>query len=262
MEEMILSAGQMLNGRIEQERVRQMLFLGPTQHVALHFKVTKDHELFFIYASVVSEKDVILQTRLQLLMGDSCMTETLAGSALLPGGTDLKAIPYKGAKVPGFRRGQGDEYELQMNEESAQQAFDLNPTLPPLRLHNMSQGMDSPHSNGSRRRAQSERSRLQDQDISQFIPRVGYPRPFLPEAPYRIQDPSRRDELNQPLGHGQVPPGCGLGSLKRPLIFPSSAREVIAPASARSRVRTSESEPTRSNENFGRPPPAPDMWGS
>jgi len=68
MEDMILAAGDILNGRIEQERVRQMLFLGPTQHVALHFKVTKDHQLLFIYASVVSEKDVILQTRPQLLM--------------------------------------------------------------------------------------------------------------------------------------------------------------------------------------------------
>merc|ERR1719502_2668902 len=102
MEEMIRAAGSTLNQRIEQERVRQMLFLGPTQHVALHFKVTKEHELFFIYASVVPEKDVILQTRLQLLMGDPVMTEELPGAALLPGGTDMKAIAYKGPPPGGM----------------------------------------------------------------------------------------------------------------------------------------------------------------
>merc|ERR1719162_2677365 len=83
MEEMILAAGDTLNGRIEQERVRQMLFLGATEHIALHFKVTKEHQLFFVYASVVPEKDVILQTRPQLLMGDPCMTDALPGAALL-----------------------------------------------------------------------------------------------------------------------------------------------------------------------------------
>merc|ERR1719379_1105924 len=92
MEDLILAAGETLNRRIEQERVRQMLFLGPTQHVALHFKVTKDHMLYFIYASVVSEKEVILQTRPQLLMGDICMTEPLPLAALLPGGTEKKAV--------------------------------------------------------------------------------------------------------------------------------------------------------------------------
>merc|ERR1719221_1516835 len=96
MEELILAVGETLNLQIEQERVRQMLFLGPSEHVALHFKVTKDHMLYFIYGSVVSEKDVILQTRPQLLMGDQCMTESLPGSALLAGGTDRKALPYEG----------------------------------------------------------------------------------------------------------------------------------------------------------------------
>merc|ERR1719262_614660 len=95
MEELIHAAGETLNWRIEQERVRQMLFLGNTQHVALHFKVTQDHMLFFIYASVISEKEVILQTRPQLLMGDPCMTKELPGAALLPGGSDRKAVPYE-----------------------------------------------------------------------------------------------------------------------------------------------------------------------
>merc|ERR1719382_29868 len=95
MEELILAVGETLNKRIEQERVRQMLFLGPSQHIASHFKVTKDNTLFFIYASVVSEKEVILQTRPQLLMGDPCMTDDLPGAALLTGGTDRKANPYE-----------------------------------------------------------------------------------------------------------------------------------------------------------------------
>merc|ERR1719221_848663 len=95
MEELILAVGETLNKRIEQERVRQMLFLTPSQHIALHFKVTKDNTLFFIYASIVPEKEVILQTRPQLLMGDPCMTDVLPGVALLTGGTDRKAAPYE-----------------------------------------------------------------------------------------------------------------------------------------------------------------------
>eukprot|EP00438_Fugacium_kawagutii_P031219 Skav220814 [mRNA] locus=scaffold150:526618:534315:+ [translate_table: standard] len=61
MEDVILAASETLNRRIEQERVRQMLFLGPHQHVALHFKVAAD--------------GVILQTRFHLIMADPCMTE-------------------------------------------------------------------------------------------------------------------------------------------------------------------------------------------
>eukprot|EP00913_Durusdinium_trenchii_P004699 g4364.t1 len=75
MEDVILAASETLNRRIEQERVRQMLFLGPHQHVALHFKVAADGVLNFIFASIVSEKDVILQTRYHLIMADPCMTE-------------------------------------------------------------------------------------------------------------------------------------------------------------------------------------------
>merc|ERR1712216_381995 len=78
-----------------EEHVRKMLELSDDQHVALHFKVAKDHMLFFIFGSVVTEKEVILQTRPQLLMGDPCMTEELKGQALLPGGTDKKALPHE-----------------------------------------------------------------------------------------------------------------------------------------------------------------------
>jgi hypothetical protein len=250
MEDMILAAGEMLNGRIEQERVRQMLFLDRTEQVALHWKVTNDHQLFFIYASVVQEKDVILQTRPQLLMGDSCMTEALPGSALLPGGTDMKAIPYRGPK-PGMPRNEVDEYLQQ--EESTFQASpsDTEPSgsLPPLRGQNAFQSSDSPPS-GSRRRVLSDRSRSQEADIFQYMPRVGYPRPDVPEAPFKIGDPPRRTEADQSVGHQPAPPGPSLGSLKRPLIFPNSAREVLAPLSARSFAQTSRSE----SDNSGRPP--------
>ncbi|CAL1157740.1 unnamed protein product, partial [Cladocopium goreaui] len=95
MEDVILAASETLNRRIEQERVRQMLFLGPHQHVALHFKVAADGVLNFIFASIVSEKDVILQTRYHLIMADPCMTEELNGAALLPGGTTRKAQPHE-----------------------------------------------------------------------------------------------------------------------------------------------------------------------
>jgi hypothetical protein len=241
MEDMILAAGEILNGRIEQERVRQMLFLGPTQHVALHFKVTRDHQLMFIYASVVSEKDVILQTRPQLLMGDPCMTESLPGAALLPGGTDMKAVPYK-PKPGSYYAYDQDEGEQQMGHPVNavdESALDID-----LGVDQQKQNVQkSNESIGSQKRSYSEKRNVEEQDISQYIPRVGYPRPFVPEAPFKIADPHRRNESDNSAG-------STFASLKRPLIFPASAREVLAPSSARLLASTSRSEPSTSAENF------------
>lgn len=273
MEEEILAAGDTLNGRIEQERVRQMLFLGPTQHVALHFKVAKDHQLFFIYASVVSEKEVILQTRPQLLMGDPCMTELLPGAALLPGGTDLKAIPYKGP-APGSQQMSAREMSFNASDDPMESAnrdyqqllqrgeFESERTgsLPPLR----GRGESTEDSPDARRRIASERRRMQDQaNLAQIFPRMAYPRPFVPEPPFKIIDPPRNEDA---LGR----PTATLDTLKTQLIFPTSARSMLAPQSARSAAdNTARSEPGHpglggyGENSSGRPPPLPsDTWGS
>merc|ERR1712113_369185 len=105
-----------------------MLFLGPSQHVALHFKVTKEHLLVFLYASIVSEKDVILQTRPQLLMGDPCMTDELPGVALLCGGTDRKAIPYE---LPPFSQQLMDK-ETSMATDDPSADEERSGSLPPI----------------------------------------------------------------------------------------------------------------------------------
>jgi hypothetical protein len=269
MEDEILVAGETLNGRIEQERVRQMLFLGPTQHVALHFKVARDQQLFFIYASVVSEKEVILQTRPQLLMGDPIMTVALPGAALLPGGTDMKALPYRGPpNGSGSMSARDMMYDDQMDEadrdyqlllqcgQGGQGGFDSQQggSLPPPR--GRSDALDDA---GARKRMLSERRRKQDlsnPDLSQYMPKVAYPRPAVPEAPYKIVDPPREEDA---LGR----PSCSLDSLKKPLIFPVSARAILQPQSARGMVEImARSGPGCFGEGSGRPPLAPETWSS
>jgi hypothetical protein len=264
MEEMILEAGDTLNGRIEQERVRQMLFLGPTQHVALHFKVTKDHELFFIYASVVSEKDVILQTRPQLLMGDPCMTEPLPGAALLPGGTDMKAIAYKGPPPGSERRDMSFDRPVDEEMDEADRDYqrllqrgDFAPeqgrgdrSLPPLRGRG-----EAVRGERSDRRIQSARRPAQDKAVVDYTPRMQYNFPQYPDAPYRIVDPPREEDA---LGR----PCCNLDSLKKPLIFPTSARAILQPNSARTAGNTTRSEPGGYRDGSGFPPRAPDTWSS
>jgi len=278
MEELIHAAGETLNWRIEQERVRQMLFLGPTQHVALHFKVTKDHLLFFIYASVVSEKEVILQTRPQLLMGDPCMTEPLPGAALLPGGTDVKAIPYKG---PSPRRRDVSGVEVKSDDEAeegirstlterlqALQGGDRSGSLPPLRS---ARSVTSQHSDEERgvpqrrryRTASEQRRAEQEINISAYIPRMGYARPEMPDAPYLVHGP------NGPGRNLEHPDErLNLNSLKRPLIsMNAQSMGSDGPGSARSLVHTSRSEPgprtglmdTYRSPASARPPPAPEQ---
>lgn len=267
MEEMIRDAGERLNQRIEQERVRQMLFLNPTQHVALHFKVTKDHQLFFIYASVVSEKDVILQTRLQLLMGDPCMTEHLPGASLLPGGTDMKAIPYRGP-VPGSvqaDKGSVAAYDASCYDNNYQPMDEADRDYQRLQGEMAGEANTSRGRSGysdtyaSSRRAKSESKPKPEPDdsLSQFMPRVAYPRPDIPEPPFRIKGaPREEDHLGRPTSN--------LGDLKRPLIFPNSARSILSNQSPRGADSTVRSEPGSYSglDASGRPPLLPDSWSS
>lgn len=221
MEELILAVGETLNRRIEQERVRQMLFLGPHQHVALHFKVTKDDTLYFIYASIVSEKEVILQTRPQLLMGDLCMTEALPGAALLTGGTDRKANPYE---APQSARGPLSDLRTcldrraEATERWPQADVGGSPregSLPPITPRPPSR----PPS-GARRRPLSERRHVKESTI---LPRMGYSRPEVPDVPYRtlaLEEASRFEYVSTV---------SGLDMIRRPLVSPTSARSEPPP---------------------------------
>lgn len=206
MEELILAASETLNRRIEQERVRQMLFLGPHQHVALHFKVTKDNTLSFVFASIVSEKDVILQTRPKLLMGDPVMTEELPGQALLPGGTYRKAQPYEG---PAWNdRGAGEYQE----EEETRNATSREGSLPPL---DTARGTTQGTTRVPKRRAYS--ARRPKADDGTILPRVATP-PEVPGVPYRTLDLPRHVEDYAGYAAQKVQNDCLMDGLKRPLI--------------------------------------------
>jgi len=199
MEDVILAASETLNRRIEQERVRQMLFLGPHQHVALHFKVAADGVLNFIFASIVSEKDVILQTRYHLIMADPCMTEELNGAALLPGGTTKKAQPHEAPACYSARgvRGAGNLEEITLPPKKARPD-----SLPPIEF--------------SRRK--HERSQSDSNEGSQhgLLPRMGYEPPAVPEVPYRTLDLPRNVEDYERFAardNGEFSDAC-----KRPLV--------------------------------------------
>jgi len=229
MEELILAAGETLNQRIEQERVRQMLFLGPSQHVALHFKVTKENMLFFTYASVVSEKEVILQTRPQLLMGDACMTEELPGAALLAGGTDRKAFPYE---LPSFSQQLMDrDASLEADDQPVE---DRSGSLPPInRSRGQQQGGPESPRRVEKRRPLSERRHQANKEAA-ALPKMGYTRPEVPEAPFKFhQTPHSLQESGR---YEYLPPYLNLDGIKRPLVSTNSARSEIL---------------------SGKPPPAP-----
>merc|ERR1719265_1625260 len=131
------------------------------------------------------------------------MTEALPGAALLPGGTDVKAIPYKGPSPrrrdvsPGEAREDEDETEGGVGSSlterlHALQVADRPGSLPPLRsARSGPTHLDEERSAPRRRyRTASERRRGdQEIDISAYIPRMGYARPFVPEAPYKIHGP-------------------------------------------------------------------------
>eukprot|EP00933_Yihiella_yeosuensis_P036908 TRINITY_DN30748_c0_g1_i1.p1 TRINITY_DN30748_c0_g1~~TRINITY_DN30748_c0_g1_i1.p1 ORF type:complete len:553 (+),score=54.82 TRINITY_DN30748_c0_g1_i1:94-1752(+) len=282
MEDLILAAGETLNRRIDQERVRQMLFLGPHQHVALHFKVSGDHQLHFIFASVVSEKDVILQTRPQLLMGDPCMTEELPGTALLPGGTTRKMQAHeapacysaRGAGIGGHARpvdslesGAASSQHSRKNEYSAYGAksealeppasygggyseparYPREGSLPPIGTGRREDG------NQTYRRPLSDRQHQRNIDNT-CIPRMGIAKPEIPELPYSVIPLPANFESEAHFEPGSLPRYAGLTSFKRPLVVPNSARSepggssnttqlIQQPASAHSAATFTATEP-------------------
>eukprot|EP00440_Ansanella_granifera_P076445 gb/GFBE01082955.1/.p1 GENE.gb/GFBE01082955.1/~~gb/GFBE01082955.1/.p1 ORF type:complete len:497 (+),score=84.82 gb/GFBE01082955.1/:1-1491(+) len=229
MEDIILAASETLNRRIEQERVRQMLFLGPHQHVALHFKVASDGLLYFIFASIVSEKDVILQTRTQLLMGDPCMTEDLPGQALLPGGTTRKAQPFEAPACYSARgHGQRDE------EEEPKKDISRESSLPPIANTADGTMRRPPRPTSGKGNLTARFRELSDRRHAQALentklPRMGYQRPVIPDVPYVTLDPPRTVEDYEKLA--VHPTGEFTDALKRPLI--TTARSEPTPRSSR-----------------------------
>mmetsp|Transcript_94959 Transcript_94959/g.268200 ORF Transcript_94959/g.268200 Transcript_94959/m.268200 type:complete len:531 (+) Transcript_94959:96-1688(+) len=269
MEELILAAGETLNRRIEQERVRQMLFLGPQQHVALHFKVTKDHMLFFIYASVVSEREVILQSRPRLLMGDPCMSEPLPLAALLPGGSDRRMSPHhapacltRGRRfyrtdAVSSRENSCEEECTRSGQESDEYPDSAAPlprevvtprapgtlprpgSLPPVRLPPPQAG---PPPGRTPRRPLSERR----QSPASFVPRMNDARPEVPEPPYRLHPlPHHASEVGR---YEYPPPFLGVenmyGSIKHRLVAHSSPSAAGQVPSGKPPLPTPRVEPT------------------
>jgi len=66
-----------LGTRVAQERVRQMHFLQPTQYIAFHFKLDTNFVLNFIFASIISEEEVFVQTQNQLVLDDPIMIDPI-----------------------------------------------------------------------------------------------------------------------------------------------------------------------------------------
>lgn len=197
MEDQLLEVSRHLTHRISQERVRQMHFLAPNQYVALHFKVTPDHVPHFVFASIVPEREVVIQTKYQLLLEDTCMTESLPGAMLIPGGTNRKM------EVPGPEerrmkaiadREAREREEMLMREEMAEQERTLANQLPPLRLLSGQARQDrdlfrGPGRAQSARRSgeMTDRGREEYPGLSSprgFIPRLDYSQPSIPPPPY------------------------------------------------------------------------------
>lgn len=226
MEEVIISASERFSDRIHEERVRQMLFLPPDQHIALHFKVAKDHELFFMYGSVISEKEAIQQTRPQLLMGDPAMTDELVGSALLRGGTEKKALPYS---MHQFEKTRLDALSPSTckGEEAAE--FGDRQCIARSVVKCGAGGVSLPPINDSRGVAKEtcpplfgDRSRRRGQADFSAIPRVSYPRPEIPQAPFTIQ---LKTHFLDEVGRFEcLPPCLYIDKIKQPLIVPTSDR--------------------------------------
>lgn len=228
MEEQILEAGEALNQRIEQERVRQMLFLEPTQHVALHFKVSKDNFLYFIYASVVSEKDVILQTRPQLLMRDASMTDDLRCQALLAGGTSRRATPYgtptclqryweQQAQKAAYNSTRYEDVRFLADGEADDEETFRDGSLPSLQKK-----VSVPHTETSLGSSQIRSLSARRPKDFAVLPRVPYDPPAVPLVPYRVNN--LQHNLQESGRYEYPPPFFGGDVVKRPLITANSAR--------------------------------------
>eukprot|EP00921_Rhytidocystis_pertsovi_P001287 GHVQ01002205.1.p1 GENE.GHVQ01002205.1~~GHVQ01002205.1.p1 ORF type:complete len:1062 (+),score=107.31 GHVQ01002205.1:1392-4577(+) len=67
MQDRIIEVSQPIFQRTVQDCIKDIHFLGNDQHLGLHFKVGSDAFLYFIYASILSEKEVKQQTAAYLL---------------------------------------------------------------------------------------------------------------------------------------------------------------------------------------------------
>lgn len=205
MDEHIRSVAEELTKRITQERVRQMHFLAPNQYIALHFKITADSTLHFMFASIIPEQEVIIQTRSQLLMEDPCMTDEIPGAALIPGGTDRKM-----RIVPPSPR------ELQQEAETTR---DMDVMQAPQRSSRLSQQQTLPpieQPSTERLPLSERRAPRRKSPLDMFIPQVGYAPPKIPLAPYSA---NHVPHVNEEAGRFEYPPPfVGMDSIKRPLI--------------------------------------------
>lgn len=149
-------------------------------------------------------------------MGDPCMTDNLAGSALLAGGTDRKAIPYE---LPAFSQQLVAQDASMATEDYSQEAEENSGSLPPIRRNRAQQsGQESPR-RIEKRRPLSERRHQANKEAA-ALPKMGYTRPEVPEAPFKLigTQESGRSEC--------MPPYLSLdgNNLKRPLISTSTSR--------------------------------------
>jgi len=204
MDDHVRSVAEELTQRITQERVRQMHFLAPNQYIALHFKVSGDGTLYFIYASIVPEREVIIQTKNELLMEDSCMVDEIPGAPLIRGGTERKMRAYP-PTMRDYSESGGDA-ETQQGDTTARGDYNAR-SLPDATARTGSRGALPL----SERRSPRKRSPL-----DHFIPQVGYGEPKIPPAPYSA---NHVPHDNEEAGRFEYPPPfLGMDSVKHPLI--------------------------------------------
>eukprot|EP00746_Dinoflagellata_sp_MGD_P005160 gnl/MRDRNA2_/MRDRNA2_109992_c0_seq1.p1 gnl/MRDRNA2_/MRDRNA2_109992_c0~~gnl/MRDRNA2_/MRDRNA2_109992_c0_seq1.p1 ORF type:complete len:492 (+),score=67.35 gnl/MRDRNA2_/MRDRNA2_109992_c0_seq1:76-1551(+) len=241
MESRVLGVAEALTKRITQERVRQMHFLAPNQYIALHFKVTADDELHFIYASIIPEREVIIQTRHQLLMEDPCMTELVPGASLIPGGTTRKTQPFKATpredqdersndserlrphSARGAPRGGSQPPIPRRESRSAGSAYGTGLQLPPIQSIS---NVPKDDGIGVERLPLTERSmfRRRNPKVDAFIPQMAAAPPMVPPAPYSL---NHLPHENEEAGRFEYPPPfIGMDTIKHPLVsFASSDTE-------------------------------------
>jgi len=208
MDDHVRGVAEELTQRITQERVRQMHFLAPNQYIALHFKVTGDGTLYFIFASIVPEREVIIQTKNELLMEDICMTDEIPGGGLIRGGTErkMRAFPpvardrNEAQTAPAAPDSDREDQSTQRQDESAR-AF---PNVAP-----------KPQSSRSLPPAERRTPRKRN-PLDAFIPQVGYKPPKIPAAPYTANHvPHHNEEAGR---YEYPPPFAGTEIVKHPLI--------------------------------------------
>lgn len=243
MEELILAAGEGLLRRIEEENVRDMLFMAPDQHVALHFKVARDGMLFFIFGSIVPEREVLLQMRERLILDDRSMTEDLPNAALLRGGASASGaprmpIPYEVrhdmAKWYPSRSYEGSELDAgESGGAPLAEALVETPrgtSLPPSRLR------ESVGSSASRRAGPPLSARGPLKAAGELsmgaLPRMAYPHPRLPEAPYKVNAVGDADAERRRYEQIAARAISTHDQIKRPLVSERTSG-MVAPLSAR-----------------------------